>query len=243
MSGPASALVWHDLECGRYRADLPFWRELAAAADGPVLDVGAGAGRVALDLAGRGHQVTAVDSDPELCDALRGRAAARDLDVEVVEADARALGLPRRFALCVVPMQTVQLLGGRAGRAAFLTAAHACLRPGAVLAAALADALEGIDAEHTEPPLPDVSRVGGWLYVSQPVAVRAERDAVTIERIRTATGPDGRASASPDSITLDRVSASELLAEGEAAGFARGAPRRIPATREHVGSDVVVLRA
>ena len=47
-------VVWHDVECGRYDADLPLWRELAASARRPVLDVGAGTGRVALDLARAG---------------------------------------------------------------------------------------------------------------------------------------------------------------------------------------------
>ena len=41
-------VVWHDVECGGYDADLPLWRELAREAGGPVLDVGAGTGRVAL---------------------------------------------------------------------------------------------------------------------------------------------------------------------------------------------------
>ena len=44
-------VVWHDVECGRYDADLPLWHELAAQADHGVLDVGAGTGRVALKLA------------------------------------------------------------------------------------------------------------------------------------------------------------------------------------------------
>ena len=37
-----------------------------SAEAGPVLDVGAGAGRVALDLARAGHDVTALDLDAEL---------------------------------------------------------------------------------------------------------------------------------------------------------------------------------
>ncbi|MDQ6751787.1 MAG: hypothetical protein M3Z33_13685, partial [Actinomycetota bacterium] len=64
---------WHDLECGAYSADLPLWLELAAGAGGPVLDVGAGTGRVALELARAGHVVTALDSDAGLLCALRGR--------------------------------------------------------------------------------------------------------------------------------------------------------------------------
>ncbi len=67
-------VIWHDLECGGYVADLPLWRELARERGGPILDVGAGTGRVALDLARNGHEVTALDRDPELLDALRRRA-------------------------------------------------------------------------------------------------------------------------------------------------------------------------
>jgi hypothetical protein len=54
----STEVVWHDLECGAYRADLPLWRELAARArfGSPILDVGAGTGRVALDLARAGHE-------------------------------------------------------------------------------------------------------------------------------------------------------------------------------------------
>ena len=51
------SVIWHDLECGGYREDLPLWRALADRAGGPVLDVGAGTGRVALDLARAGHEV------------------------------------------------------------------------------------------------------------------------------------------------------------------------------------------
>ncbi len=43
-----AAVVWHDIECSAYRADLPLWRELAAEYGDPILDVGAGTGRVAL---------------------------------------------------------------------------------------------------------------------------------------------------------------------------------------------------
>ena len=64
----ASAVHWHDLECGGYDADLPLWRELARSVAGDVLDVGCGSGRVALDLARRGHAETGLDRDPALLD-------------------------------------------------------------------------------------------------------------------------------------------------------------------------------
>src|SRR6185295_9885159 len=97
--------LWHDLECGAYGEDLPMWRALAAEAGGAVLDVGAGTGRVTLDLASRGVRVVALDVDAPLLDALRHRAGG--LPVETVVADARSFAVDRRFALVIVPMQTL----------------------------------------------------------------------------------------------------------------------------------------
>lgn len=50
--------LWHHLECGAYREDLPLWRALADAAAGPVLDVGAGDGTL-LDAVERTGRVAA----------------------------------------------------------------------------------------------------------------------------------------------------------------------------------------
>ena len=41
-------IIWHDVENGSYAVDLKLWRRLAREAAGPVLDLGAGTGRVAL---------------------------------------------------------------------------------------------------------------------------------------------------------------------------------------------------
>jgi len=234
-------VLWHDLECGRYSADLPLWRELAAGEGDPVLDLGAGTGRVSLDLARAGHGVTALDLDPLLLAALRARATA--LAVETVEADARAFALERRFALVLAPMQTIQLLGGAPGRAGLLRSALGALRPGGLLACALADALEGFDAAHTEPPLPDVLEQDGWVYASQPVAVRPDDEGTTIERIRQTVSPAGARTAEGDVVRLDKLDGDTLEAEGVALGFRAAGRRFVEMTDEHVGSEVVLLRA
>ncbi len=244
VTGPTDAarrVIWHDIECGGYDVDLPLWRELAGR--GPALDVGAGTGRVALHLAAHGAEVTALDLHEELLDALRSRAAGLDLRVETIAADARELDAGARFAAILVPMQTLQLFGGAEGRAAFLRAARAHLLPGGVLAAALADALESFDAEHTEPPLPDMREVDGTVYCSRPVAVREHERTIAIERIRETVDPAGARTVEDDVIHLDRVTAAEVASEAESLGFEALATRVIPATDEFVGSAVVMLRA
>src|SRR3954470_6903315 len=121
MVGVSDAAVWHDVECASYKSDLDLWRELADAAGGPLLDVGCGTGRVALDLAERGHEVTAVDAERAFVDELARRARERGLRVDSVVADARSFELGRRFALAIAPMQVMQLLGGAAARERALT--------------------------------------------------------------------------------------------------------------------------
>ncbi|MEA2248544.1 MAG: hypothetical protein QOH46_3073 [Solirubrobacteraceae bacterium] len=236
----AHEVIWHDLECGAYGDDLALWRELAAACDGPLLDVGAGTGRVTLDLARRGHVVTALDREAALLDALRERAAG--LHVEAVAADARAFDLGRRFGLIIVPMQTVQLLGGPEGRAGFLRCAGAHLEPGGLLAVALADALDAFDAEHDQPPRPDMRDVGGVVYASRPVAVRDEGEQAAIHRLRETVDVDGASTAVEDVIRLDRLEAATLEREAADTGLRVQARRQIPQTEEYVGSTVVMLR-
>jgi SAM-dependent methyltransferase len=234
-------VVWHDVECGGYRADLPLWRELAEAQGGPVLDVGAGTGRVALELAAAGHPVTALDHEPELLAALGERARAAGLRVETVVADAAGFTLERRFALVIVPMQTIQLLPARAG---FFSSARAALRPGGLLAVAITGALEGFaDLPDELLPPPDVGDAAGWKFASQPVAVRKLPHVTRIERVRRATGPDGAVTVEDDAIELARVTVEQLEAEGRAAGFDPDPPRSIAPTADHVGTEVVLLRA
>ena len=238
-----SKAIWHDLECGSYTADLTFWRALADRIGGPVLDVGAGTGRTALALAHEGHAVVAIDRDDELLAELRERAA--DLEVVTIVADARAFWLGLTFPLIIVPMQTIQLLGGAEGRAAFLECAAYHLESPGVLAIAIADDLELFDvSDGSLPgPLPDVTERDGVVYSSRPVAVRAEGDAFALERRRETVTADGQLSIERDLIRLDRVNPDLLEREGEAAGLRAASRMEIAPTEEYVGSTVVMFRA
>ena len=239
----AGAAVWHDVECASYGADLPLWRELAERCGGTVLDVGCGTGRVALDLGSRGHEVLAVDSDPELVAVLAARARESSLPIRAVAADARTLDLGTRHRLAIMPMQVAQLLGGVEGRQSMLAALRAHLEPGGLLAIALADPFDDLPVEESLPPLPDVLERDGWVLSSTPVGVRAETGSVAIDRHRQAVSPDGALSEELATIVLDSVTPGELAAEGAAAGLLPRSARTVPATRDHVGSTVVLLEA
>jgi SAM-dependent methyltransferase len=263
-------VVWHDLECGGYRADLPLWLELAERCSGPILDVGAGSGRVTLQIARAGRAVTALDRSEALIAALRERAGG--LGVETVCADARSFALERRdFALCVVPMQTIQLLGGAEQRVAFLRCAREHLRPGAAIALTILGELDTFDcASGVIGPAAERAYVDGLLYLSRAIRVSETERLVEIERERrvlladgdtsiglTSAGervdegsPDKRPSQSTvkepgpeiDLIRLDRVDARSLHREAAEAGLRVERAREIAATDEHVGSGVVMLR-
>jgi SAM-dependent methyltransferase len=228
-------VMWHDVECGAYTADLPLWRSLARESGGSVLDVGAGTGRVALDLARAGHEVTALDIDADLLAELEARADG--LPVRTVVADAADFDAGT-FALVAVPMQTIQLLPDRGG---FFASARRAVAPGGLVALAISERLEPFEAEVELPP-PDTGEADGWRYLSQPTAVRAVPEGTRIERLRHTIAPDGEQATEPNVIVLSAVTSEGLIEEGEASGLQRHATLHIAPTREHVGSEVVILR-
>lgn len=236
---------WHDLECGRYAADLPLWEELASVPGTTVRDLGAGTGRVTLALAERGHRVEAVDHDPVLLRALAARAKERGLDdrVRLVLGDVRE-PLRRAVQLVLAPMQTVQLLGGADGRRAMLRAAAADLAAGGLVAIAVAESVEPfVPEDGGGTPVPDIAEWGGTVYASRPVAVRPTATGWDLERVREIVEPDGTRTRTDDVTPLDRCTAAGLEAEAMAVGLRPVGRRDVVETDDHVGSVVVLLRA
>ena len=233
------AVTWHDAECGGYARDLPYWERLATERGGPVLDLGAGTGRVSLHLAARGHEVVAVDDAPELLAALRERADERGLEVEVEEADVRRLDLGRRFPLIIAPMQLMHMLGGSENRRAALSAAASHLGEGGLIAAAILE--EPLPPTGRTESLPDVRDVGGWVHSSLPLEVVVGEGALEIHRLRQLVAPDGAMSEEIDVTVVDRLPPGVLEAEAHLSGLRSAGEERIAETDEHVGSLVLLM--
>jgi SAM-dependent methyltransferase len=237
------AVIWHDLECASYSVDLPLWRELAERAEGRelaeraegrelaeraeggalgrVLDLGAGTGRVTLDLAERGHAVTAVDSDPLLLDELRRRAEEADLEVTCIRADAQSLPEMEPFALAIAPMQFLQIMGG---------------------AAAVTDLDEAVAPEDAPAPLPDVTESGHWVFSSIPLDVRPHPRGILVEWLRQKVSPAGELTEESHTQVLEELTPDQLEAEVAEHGFRVEERRELAPTRDYVGSTVVICR-
>lgn len=119
-------------EHGHYDDDAGFWEAHADRLGGPVCDVGAAAGRISVRLAEHGHEVWAIDTDPEMLEVVTERATEAGVG-HLVHA---ALGsmtdpLPVRDAgMVIVPMNTLQLLRTREEQVRCLRHAAHALRPG-----------------------------------------------------------------------------------------------------------------
>ncbi len=239
--GPAdvASVVWHDLECGSYTEDLELWRSLADRYGDPVLDIGAGTGRLALHLATAGHRVTALERDGALAAELERRT--HDLPITTVRADATNFQLADRFALCIVAMQTLQVLGGPLGRRGFLACAKRHLVTGGVLGAAIVETLEPFVVGDGVSPLPaEVYEQRGVVYCTRPTAVLADSDEFVLERRREMVA-GAEHTVIQESLRIDRLTCEQLEREAIACGFAPLGRGSVCASAQHTGSTVVML--
>lgn len=247
MSGPATAtseVIWHDVECGSYEADLPLWRELSSGSRRrSVLELGCGTGRVALALARSGLRVAGIDNHPALVAELNRRAAECGLDATAAEGDIRKPGDGRGDRdLVLAPMQLIQLLDGARERALALVRMHDELAPGGLAAIALVEG-DPTASDHVAPgpPLPDVAERDGWIYSSLPLDSEVYDGAIRVRRLRQTVSPDGVLTDEVNVIRLAITSANEIEREAERVGLSAVGRRDVPVTDAHVGSTVVLL--
>jgi len=140
------------------RRDVPFWRNLAVHAGGPVLELGCGTGRIALPLARAGVHVVGIDRSDAMLSRARARVkrAAMAGRIDLIRGDIRHLpfgrgaGLVRpanadltrsaprsksrrkafRFPLVMAPYGVLQSLLRERDLSATLAAVYDVLEPG-----------------------------------------------------------------------------------------------------------------
>jgi SAM-dependent methyltransferase len=129
----------YDLDLVDDPGDLDLYLALADRADGAILELAAGTGRLAVPLALAGHPVTAVDLDAAMLDRARQRAAREgvgDGRIAFVEADLLGLHLhdAGRFALAFIALNSLMLLGDRAAQRTAVRVLADHLAPGGIAA-------------------------------------------------------------------------------------------------------------
>jgi SAM-dependent methyltransferase len=121
-----------------FAGDVEWYRRKAREADGPVLELGAGTGRITLPLAQEGVVVHALDADARMLGALRSKVAGEPPEVRdritLVEADMRSFELPQRFALVIAPFRAFLHNLTEQDQLACLTRVRDHLRPDGVFA-------------------------------------------------------------------------------------------------------------
>lgn len=209
--------------------DLDLYLALAARTGGPVLELAAGSGRLAVPIAAAGNDVTAVDLDPAMIERGRERTAgagvadridwvARDL-LELADAPLPAAG---GYRLAILALNSLFLLATRPSQAAAISVLATHLAPGGIAAVDIwlpspADLVryDGrllLDRVHVDERGRTVTRT--WA---------ATHDAATGSVVLTTIYDEGPAGASPvrwvrrDAMRL--VTADELRSFAEAAGL------------------------
>jgi SAM-dependent methyltransferase len=161
---------WDEAFASRYdewsaemTADVAFYVELARKADGPVVELAVGNGRVAIPVAlATGRRVIGIDFSPAMLEQARVRAAEADVGLELREGDIRELALEEPAALIYCPFRSLLHLPTWADRRRTFERVATSLRPGGRFAwnalafdHQIAARLEG---KHQEEPVPHTIR-------------------------------------------------------------------------------------
>jgi SAM-dependent methyltransferase len=111
--------------------DVAFYVGLAREADGPVVELAVGNGRVAIPVArATGQRVIGLDSSPAMLSLARAGAAGAGVELDLREADVRDLSLEEPAGLIYCPFRSLLHLATWADRRRTFERVAASLRPG-----------------------------------------------------------------------------------------------------------------
>jgi len=163
-------MTWSEAFASRYEdwsahmtEDVPFYVELALEADGPLVELAVGNGRVAIPVArATGRRVVGIDSSPAMLELARAGAAVAGVELELREGDMRDLALEEPAALIYCPFRALLHLPTWADRRRTFERVAASLRPGGRFAwnafAFNHRVAARLDGHHQEEPVPHTVR-------------------------------------------------------------------------------------
>jgi ubiquinone/menaquinone biosynthesis C-methylase UbiE len=108
-------MSWDEMFANHYEewsahmtADIAFYTELACKANGPLVELAIGNGRVAIPVAqATGQRIIGIDSSPAMLEQARARAAEAGVELDLREGDMRDLALDEPAALIYCPFRAL----------------------------------------------------------------------------------------------------------------------------------------
>jgi SAM-dependent methyltransferase len=149
----ATIARYYDSEHADKDEDLVMYSELADEADGDVLVIGSGTGRLVMNLAAQGHDVHGIEIEPAMFDRARAK---RDAQVALARrisfhlGDALRLSLAHTFSLIIIPYNTLMHFLTLEDQIALLKRCREWLKPGGLLAIDLPNAGDAFGAQDNE---------------------------------------------------------------------------------------------
>jgi ubiquinone/menaquinone biosynthesis C-methylase UbiE len=99
---------YYDIVSNGLEGDVEFYTEMARQANGPVLELACGTGRISLSIALRGMEVVGIDSSEKMLQKARVKAEMAGVSgkIELVHGDMRTFELGRTFSLVMIPYRS-----------------------------------------------------------------------------------------------------------------------------------------
>ncbi len=121
----------YDVWAADMTEDVDFYVDLAREADGPIVELAVGSGRVAVEIARRtGKRVLGIDSSPAMLDAAREHAAEAGVELDLLPGDMRELEVDEPAALVYCPYRALLHLPTWSDRRRVFERVAQALRPG-----------------------------------------------------------------------------------------------------------------
>jgi SAM-dependent methyltransferase len=163
--------------------DIGFYVEHARRSGGPVLELGAGTGRISVPIAAEGIRVVGVDASQGMLEVARERAALASVEVDFRYGDLRDPPVDEQFPLVLIPFRTLLHMQTDADRHAALEAVRRVLAPGGTLV-----------FDVFTPGKEDIAETHGlWLEREPGIFERADWDERNRSLILRVRGPESEA--------------------------------------------------